>query len=74
MKSQIVPVLLFCIALPWVASRLFQMEGRPESLHKNVPEIRDKSRLVPTGSNFEAAGQLVNYEELSNKQINYLIP
>jgi hypothetical protein len=74
MKSQIVPVLLFCIAFPWIASRVFQMEGRHESLNKIVRENGDMPRSVPAVVNFEAGSQLVNYEELSNKQINYLIP
>jgi hypothetical protein len=74
MKSKIVPVILFCIAFPWIASRVFQMEGHQERLHKNCRESRDRSRPVTTGRNFEISNQLVSYEELSNKQIIYLIP
>jgi hypothetical protein len=74
MKSQIVPVILFCLAFPWIVARVFQMEEHHETLQENVPESRYRSRPVPTGSNFETAVQQVNYDELSTKQINYLIP
>jgi hypothetical protein len=74
MKSQIVPVLLFCIAFPWIASRVFQMEGRLERLHENCSESRFNSQPVPTGSHFEISIQPISYGELSKKQINYLIP
>ncbi len=74
MKSQILAVLLFCLVCPWLVARIFQMEGHRESLHENVPESRDSSRTAPIGSNFETAGQQVNYDGLSTKQINYLIP
>jgi hypothetical protein len=73
MKSQIVPVLLFCAAFPWIASRVFRMEGRHEPSHSNVRESREWPR-VAAGRNSEAAGQQVSYDELSTKQINYLIP
>jgi hypothetical protein len=74
MKSQIVPVLLFCIAFPWIVARVFQMEGHHGTFQESGHECRDRSRSVPTGSDNEAAVQQVNYDELSNKQINYLIP
>ena len=74
MKSQILAVLLFCLVCSWFVARVFQMESHRESWHKNVPESRDSSQTVPAGSIFETAGQQVNYEGLSTKQINYLIP
>jgi hypothetical protein len=74
MKSQIVPLLFFCITFPWIASRVFQMEGRHETLHESVRESRDMSRPIPAAINFGVAGQQVIYGELSTKQINYLIP
>jgi hypothetical protein len=74
MKSQIVSVILFCIALPWIVARVFQMEGHHETLQENGHERGDRSRPVPAGSYLETKGQQVTYDELSNKQINYLIP
>jgi hypothetical protein len=72
MKSQIVPVVLFCIALPWIASRVFQMEGQ----HDTRQESPKEWRLQESASGIEnkAAGEPIGYDELSNKQINYLIP
>jgi hypothetical protein len=71
MKSQIVPILMFCIAFPWIAARVFQTEGRHENKmekptewfrHESVRE-NDKPAILP-----------ISFGELSNKQINYLIP
>jgi hypothetical protein len=74
MKSQIVPVILFCLVFPWIVARVFQMKGGQERLHENVPESRDKSGPVPAGSNYEVSIQMVTDDELSNKQMIYLIP
>ncbi len=72
MKSQIVPVLLFCIAFPWIVARVFQMEGHHETIQESRKEWFRQESL--SGSDNEAAGQQVNYDELSNKQFIYLIP
>jgi hypothetical protein len=72
MKSQIIPVILFCIAFPWIASRVFQMEGHRETL-RETPKEGFRQELL-SGSDDKAANQLVNYDELSNKQLIYWIP
>jgi hypothetical protein len=72
MKSQIVPVLLFCIAFPWIAARVFQMEGHHETIRESPKEWFRQD--PPSGIDNKAAGQPINYDELSKKQINYLIP
>jgi hypothetical protein len=72
MKRQIIPVLFICMVLPWIVSRVFQLQGHQETLHENCQQ-----RFHPepfTGSNIETSGEWINYEGLSNKQINYLIP
>lgn len=72
MKCQIVPVLFICMVLPLLVSWVFQQAGQQETLHEKCEE-----RFLPepfSGSYIETAGQLINYEGLSNKQINYLIP
>jgi hypothetical protein len=74
MKSQIVPVIFFCLVFPWIVARVFQMEGGQKRLHENVPESSDKSRLVTTGNNYEITIQMITDDELSNKQMIYLIP
>jgi len=72
MKSQIVPVLLLCMVFPWIVALVFQMKGTHESLRENPKEwVRQESL---TGSDNKVAGEPVNYDELSTKQINYLIP
>ena len=72
MKSQIVPVLLFCIAFPWIVARVFQMEGHHETFQENRKEWSRQESI--SGGDNEAAGQQVNYDELSNKQFIYQIP
>jgi hypothetical protein len=72
MKSQIVPVLLFCIVFPWIVARVFQMEGHHETIQESPKEWLRQDPL--SGIDNKAAGQPINYDELSNKQINYLIP
>jgi hypothetical protein len=72
MKSQIVPVLLFCAAFPWIAARVYQAQGRPETLRED-PKVWNTQEAF-SGSDKTAAGQPVIYEELSTKQINFLIP
>jgi hypothetical protein len=71
MKSQIVPVVLFCIAFPWIASRAFQMGGRHETLREGQKVLFQKESVYNVN---KAACQPVSYGELSTKQINYLIP
>ena len=72
MKSKIVPVILFCIAFPWIVARVFQMENHQETLQENQKEWIRQETL--SGNDNKAVVQMVSYEELSNKQINYLIP
>jgi hypothetical protein len=72
MKSQIVPVFLLCIAFPWIVARVFQMDGHHETLRENPKEWFLQE--TPSDSDHKAAAQLVSYDELSNKQINFLIP
>jgi hypothetical protein len=72
MKSQIVPVILFCIAFPWMASRVFQMGGHHETLQEGQKVLYLKESVYCNGN--KAACQPVSYGELSTKQINYLIP
>jgi len=74
MKSRIIPVIMFCIAFPWLVARVFQREGHHETLQESGHDRRDRSRPVPTGSNLETKDQQVNYDELSNKQMIYWIP
>ncbi len=74
MKSQIVPVLFFCIVFPWIASRVFQTEGRRDTGHANCHECTNRSRPVRAFRPIEEAGLVINYAELSTKQINFLIP
>ena len=74
MKSQIVPVILFCIVFPWIVARVYQMEGPQDRLQEDCFESSDRSRTVPAVSSFAAEDQPVTYDELSTKQINYLIP
>jgi hypothetical protein len=72
MKSQIVPVLLFCIAFPWITSRVFQIEGHHKNIQESPKEWLRQESLPGTDNN--AAVQPISYNELSKKQINYLIP
>ena len=72
MKSKIVPVIFFCIAFPWIAARVFQMEGHPETIQENPKECFCQETI--SGSDNKAVVQMISYDELSNKQINYLIP
>ena len=72
MKSQIVPVLLFCIAFPWIVARVFQMEGHQETPRES-PKVWLRQESLPSADN-KASIQPISYGELSNKQINYLIP
>jgi hypothetical protein len=72
MKSQIVPVLIFCMVLPWLVSRVFKMEGCSERLRVNCQETIQKESF--SGGNIEKEGRLISYEGLSTKQINFLIP
>jgi hypothetical protein len=72
MKSQIIPVLISCMFLPWIVSRVFQLGGQSERL----PEICKEwayPEIFPD-SNMETEGEWISYEGLSAKQINYLIP
>jgi hypothetical protein len=72
MKSQMILVLSITLALPWVAARLFQIEGHRESFRECRKEFPVQESYA--GFDSKTAGQTVSYGELSNKQINYLIP
>jgi hypothetical protein len=72
MKSQIVPVLLFCIAFPWIVARVFQKEEHHETIQESPKEWFRQESL--SGIDDEAAVQPIYFDELSNKQINFLIP
>lgn len=72
MKSQIIPLLAFCLVLPWLVARVFHREDHPDNISNRVERIYPAQSL-PLTANF-TEGQLVNYDGLSNKQINYLIP
>jgi hypothetical protein len=72
MKSQIVPVILFCLVFPWIVARVFQMEGHPKT-KQEIPQKWFRQESL-SGSDNKAAIQMVSYDELSNKQIIYLIP
>ena len=72
MKSQIVPVILFCLVFPWIVARVFQIEDHPKTLQESPNEwFRQETA---SGCDKKAEVQRVSYDELSNKQINYLIP
>lgn len=71
MKSQIVPVLLLCVALPWITSGVFRMEGQRA-------ERENRNGYTPaetlSGSDTKTANETIGHDELSNKRIIYLIP
>jgi hypothetical protein len=71
MKNLVIPVLFFCIALSSITTRLFQPKVRKAALHENCGE--DFLQKSFSGSKIEPDGQFIDYEELSTKQINYLI-
>ena len=72
MKSQIVPVILFCLVFPWIVARVFQMEGHPKTIQESPQKWFRQETL--SGCDNKAPIQMVSYDELSNKQIIYLIP
>jgi len=75
MKSQIIPVLIISLIFPWIVAFAFRMEKYHESIHENPAEwVADQKDLLPGIGQKEPTGDPVNDYQLSNKQINYLIP
>jgi hypothetical protein len=68
MKNHLVPVILFCLVVPLVATWLFQSESHPKATRNN------SAREMPVGYDTNATIPTADNDQLSNKQINYLIP
>ena len=72
MKSQILAVLLFCLVCSWIVARVFQMESHQDcNREKREAAFRPAETTPDTGREQEVGP---DYEELSMKRINYLIP